>query len=1123
LNNTRISLTLLFSTFTIGKCRPAKVPGQDRADALQLLTGTGAAVTLYNTIGYPLLAISLFEITLGIVLLRNPRKSRVQKALAALSFFSAAFSFTSASMYLRAGLGLSIDWMARLSWIGWFTVPAALQILFFLKDEQGRLGNLIGSILYPVWLVLFGLCLFTDLIVRPGYSVIPFINHPGPLENPARLFGSALAVWLLIETIRAKKRLSGIRKQQLNYFFQGVLIFGGGAAFTAGFLQVLGGFPFEPSLAAFFSLPWVVLTYYAITRHRLFDIQLIFSRVLSVLLLVALFSIIQLWLIRLLSPALGGSLSIVISLAILGLIFSFTRINRHLQRFVQQVVVQDKYDYRRVLQESINSIVTILELDELLDYIIASMKNSLGAGRAYLILKDRQGAYSRTYGWEGFPVRERTPDVKAIDRWLLRSGHSVVRNELRELSSPEAEEAHNVMNNLDAELIVPLLYKGDIRGVIVLGEKGDKEPYFQSDIDLLESLAAHAAVAMENAQLYEDARRMRDSIRESEAKFRTLAETAATAIFIHRGGNFLYANKASEVIGGYSVAEYLNMNFIDLVHPDFTDLVLSRYRERMAGASDVPAQYEFKILRRNGDERWVLMTAGVSQFDGTPAIIGTLIDITERKHAEEERNSMALLVESSSDLIAMAGMDHRLLYMNKAGRKLVGLEDVDIRNLKTDDLYFPEDLSAFRAGSEPNNWRGEIRIKHYKTGAAIPVDRYHFFVSDKETGSPVARAAVMRDITDLKRIREEREQLQELTLSLKESEAKFRTLAETTTAAIFIHQGQKLVYANPAAEIMTGYSSEDLLHEDFWSLIHTDYQDLVREHGLARLSGRAVPKDYECKFIKKNGEACWVAMTAGFIDYGGKPAIIATLFDITEWKNAEEAKVRFYEEGVRQYEGRINEEKRHLREKEKILMDLHDGIGGITTNISILSQMALDAADREHQMKMLTTISRLAGEGISEIRSFMHSLDSKELNWKTLATELRKLGTDMLETYNIRFSFIITKDIGDVDEQPGSLTWVNMFKIYKEALTNVIKHAKATEVSVSFSIGRDAVSLAVKDNGIGCNGTEGNGRGLANMRTRAEDIGGTVSLSNHDGTIISLLLPLPLKYPAGGMENLLRT
>ena len=80
-------------------------------------------------------------------------------------------------------------------------------------------------------------------------------------------------------------------------------------------------------------------------------------------------------------------------------------------------------------------------------------------------------------------------------------------------------------------------------------------------------------------------------------------------------------------------------------------------------------------------------------------------------------------------------------------------------------------------------------------------------------------------------------------------------------------------------------------------------------------------------------------------------------------------------------------------EKEKLLMDLHDGIGGITTNISILSETGTAGGGyRGHARRRLATISRLSREGISEIRGFMHSLDTKELNWRTLVTETENPG-----------------------------------------------------------------------------------------------------------------------------------
>lgn len=353
--------------------------------------------------------------------------------------------------------------------------------------------------------------------------------------------------------------------------------------------------------------------------------------------------------------------------------------------------------------------------------------------------------------------------------------------------------------------------------------------------------------------------------------------------------------------------------------------------------------------------------------------------------------------------------------------------------------------------------------------------------------------------------------------SLKESEARFRALAESTTAAIFIHQGERFLYVNPAGERMSGYSNEELLQRDFWTFIHPDYQELVRERGRARVRGEEIPQEYEFKFIRKNGDERWVVIATAPIVHKETPAIIATLFDITDWKNAEAAKTALFDENTRQYQQRIAEKQRHLLEKEKLLRDLHDGIGGITTNISILSELARKCEDQERARAMLGTIAQLAREGVAEIRSFMQSVDEKDLNWHALAVELRKQGTTMVEPHQIRFSAEVTID--EIREQPGSLLWINLLRIYKEALTNVIKHSHAATVSVAFRINRTGIFLSVQDDGQGWNAASPAGRGKQNMAKRALEIGGKVDLSSAaNGTRVSVSVPLPLKYPAMIMD-----
>ncbi len=517
-----------------------------------------------------------------------------------------------------------------------------------------------------------------------------------------------------------------------------------------------------------------------------------------------------------------------------------------------------------------------------------------------------------------------------------------------------------------------------------------RKDFFQSR--LLQNLEKEKHL-IEKEQLHETVEKAVKSLRESEEKFRTLAETAAMAIFIHQGGNLLYANRAGEIIGGYTVDEYLRMNFLNIVHSDYIDLVRTRARERLDGGGP-PPQYEFKIVRKDGQERWVLMTAGITKYEGKPAIIGTLIDITARKQAEEEREG-----------------------------------------------YY--------------------------------------------------------------------QQLQKATQSLRESEARFRILAETTTASIVIHRGGRLLYTNPTVQRLTGYAREELLNMDFWEIVHPAFRDLVRERGRTRLHGTEHPSDYEFQVVTKQGEARWVNTTAGVIEYEGSPAIIATLFDITDRKLAEEEKVKLYEE-------RIAEEKRHLQEKEKILMDIHDGIGGITTNISILSELGQKTAEVIDIKKTLATISRLSREGISEIRSFMHSLDTRDLNWRSLAAELRNQGTNMLDPHGIAFDMESTLDDGH--ERPGSLLWVNLFKIYKEALTNVVKHSKAMSVKAVLKVTPNKLLLTVDDNGIGWEANQGNGRGLSNMKRRAEEMGGELSIESGQGTRVRVHIPLPIKYPERGIE-----
>lgn len=210
------------------------------------------------------------------------------------------------------------------------------------------------------------------------------------------------------------------------------------------------------------------------------------------------------------------------------------------------------------------------------------------------------------------------------------------------------------------------------------------------------------------------------------------------------------------------------------------------------------------------------------------------------------------------------------------------------------------------------------------------------------------------------------------------------------------------------------------------------------------------------------------------------------------------------------------EEKKRLLEKEKILKDLHDGVGGIATSIALLAETARSESSIVEVRKTLDSIFELSRESLTEIRGYIQSLDVKESDWESLIADLRHLGNNLLEARGIRFS--LTASYGDARGGPDTLLYLNLFRIYKEAVTNIIKHADASVVSVIMDIAPERMLLSVEDNGEGFRQERAGGRGMASMRDRARDLGGSLSIQTGRGTKIVVEVPLPVKYLPSGME-----
>jgi PAS domain S-box-containing protein len=156
-------------------------------------------------------------------------------------------------------------------------------------------------------------------------------------------------------------------------------------------------------------------------------------------------------------------------------------------------------------------------------------------------------------------------------------------------------------------------------------------------------------------------KRAEETLRESEEKYRTLVEKANEAIYIAQDGVFVFANRRmAELVGG-AIGDLEGRPFLDFIFPEDRGLVGSNYKKRIAG-EDVGDAYDFRIIGPGGRTIWVSLSAAMIQWNGRPATLNMMSDITERKQAEEnleEATTRAELANTAKSEF-LANMSHEL-------------------------------------------------------------------------------------------------------------------------------------------------------------------------------------------------------------------------------------------------------------------------------------------------------------------------------------------------------------------------------------------------------------------------------------------------------------------------------
>ncbi|MCH8346206.1 MAG: PAS domain S-box protein, partial [Chloroflexi bacterium] len=375
-------------------------------------------------------------------------------------------------------------------------------------------------------------------------------------------------------------------------------------------------------------------------------------------------------------------------------------------------------------------------------------------------------------------------------------------------------------------------------------------------------------------------KRAEEALRESETKFRSLAETSAAATFIFQGTRLRYVNSATEALTGYDREELLTMNFWDVMHPDFRELVRQRGLARQRG-EPVSRRYEAKLLTKNGEERWADFTLGVIEFEGKPAVLGTAFDVTERKRAEDALRKLSCAVEQSPSLVIITDSNGTIQYVNPKFTQVTGYTAEEAigktpRILKSGETSHEEYKRLWETITSGGEWRGELHNKK-KNGELYWASVTIVPVKDEE-GTITHLLGVQEDITDRKRAEE----------ALQESEEKYRDLVENMSEVLYaLDKDGRITYVSPVVEQIGGYTPSELIGRSFTEFIHPDDLAHLMESFQRTISGDLEPSEF--RILTKSGEIRWVRTSSRPVfEEDRLVGLRAVMMDITERKQAEE-------------------------------------------------------------------------------------------------------------------------------------------------------------------------------------------------------------------------------------------
>lgn len=589
-------------------------------------------------------------------------------------------------------------------------------------------------------------------------------------------------------------------------------------------------------------------------------------------------------------------------------------------------------------------------------------------------------------------------------------------------------------------------------------------------------------------------RKMADiALRESEERFRVLAESTPDGVFVHDNRSIIYCNPAGiKMLGGKGINDIIGKSIQIFIEDD--EMITKRLDE----ISELgEAQLNEQIIKRL-DNKIIHVETYTAPIQWQNEMVHQTIirDITKRREAEAgrreaEKRYKSLFQDSLSVMLIFDPVTGNIIDVNKSACMFYGYKYKELVNQNIKKIIGSK-YKANHENKKKNENYTHFRGKHILSNKQeADVEIYSGIISIDEHEFVYW---IVHNISE--RIRAEQ--------ALRESEEKFRTIFDMSTSAIFITDLKgKFIEVNNTACKMLEYAKEELIQ-----LEPTDISTTPKKSEYDGRVDELIQTDqllFGTTFLSKSGKTIPIEATSSIVKYQDKKTILTIVNDITEREQMHNRLLRTIL-------------KTEEKERKRFATDLHDGMGSLLSSICIyLDLLKQEGLELDERLNLTNYTIGLVNEAITSSKEIANDLRPSTISKFGLLPSLRTFCDKINQTGALHISLDTDKFVAKL----GDNTEVILFRIINELINNTIQHSAAKNIEIKLSNTTKTLNLSYSDDGIGFDVEKvmndvSRGSGITNIISRTRSLSGECSIRSTLGKGSEYLISFALNMQEKG-------